>query len=82
MPVGRRNVAVWDERRNTSRVTPPPPDALPNAVRALERFRVDEPALYGWVAAGAARLTHAEHRTRFGVDYTPSSSRRGRGRAG
>lgn len=36
--------AVFDERRNTSRVFPVPPDALPNALRALAAFRRSNPA--------------------------------------
>ncbi len=33
MPLGRKNVAVFDERRNSSRVWPVPPTALPEALR-------------------------------------------------
>ena len=81
MPVGRRNVAVFDERRNSSRVFPVPPHALRDAVRALEQLRRDDVELVSWIEAGAPRLTHDEHRRRFGADWAPSSSRRGRGRA-
>lgn len=78
---GRRNVAVFDERRNTSRVFTVPPDALPDARRALAQLRRDEPALVAWIAAGAPRLTEQEHVERFGEPYQAGTSRRGRGRA-
>jgi len=74
--VGRRNVAVWDERRNTSRTFPVPPDALPNALRALEQLRRDQPALVDWIEAGAPRLTDAEHRRRFGEPWRPPARTR------
>jgi len=80
MPVGRRNVAVWDDRRNTSRVTPPPPHAAADARRALDRLRLDDPELVSWIEAGAPRLTHDEHVRRFGERYAASSSGRQRRR--
>jgi len=39
--------ASFDERRNSSSVKPVPPDALPNALRALERSRDEE--WYQWI---------------------------------
>lgn len=60
---------TFNDRRNTSRVFPVPPDALPAALDELRRFREREPELVEWIEAGAPRLTHAEHRARFGVDY-------------
>jgi hypothetical protein len=65
----------WDERRNSSAVLPVPPDALPNALRALAAFRRDQPALYAWVAAGAPRLSEAEHLARFGEPYRKGCAR-------
>lgn len=59
----------FDERRNTSRTFPVPPEALPNARRALAAFKRDNPELYAWIADGAPRLTEAEHVARFGVPY-------------
>lgn len=79
--VGRRNVAVFDERRNSSRVFGVPPDALPNALRALERLRRDDPELVSWIEAGHPLLTHDEHVRRFGVPWAATSTRRGRGRS-
>jgi hypothetical protein len=73
--VGRKNVAVWDERRNTSRVFPVPPDALPNALAALGRFQASQPSLYQWVTEGAPNLTHDEHFARFGEPYKTSRCR-------
>lgn len=79
--VGRKNVAVWDERRNTSRVIPPPPHAAADARRALERLRYDDPELVSWIEAGHPRLTHDEHVRRFGHPYTASPRARARRRA-
>lgn len=67
--VGRKNVAVWDDHRNTSRVFDVPPEAVDEAAAALARFRRDDPALVAWIEAGAPRLTDAEHRARFGAPY-------------
>jgi hypothetical protein len=61
--------AVFNEKRNTSRVWPVPPDALPNALSSLAAFRRSDPALYAWVAEGAPRLSEAEHVERFGEPY-------------
>jgi phage N-6-adenine-methyltransferase len=49
---------VWDEHRNTSRVWPVPPDALPTALRALKTL---DPALRQWIEEGHPLLTEEEH---------------------
>jgi hypothetical protein len=67
--------SVWDERRNTSRVIPPAPDALPNALRALEGLRRFDPDLVQWIEDGHPTPTEAEHVARFRESY-----KRGRGR--
>lgn len=77
----RRNVAVWDPRRNTSKVHAVPPNAGPEALIALERWRLENPKHAAWIAEGAPRLTRDEHRARFGCDWAPASSPRGRVRA-
>jgi hypothetical protein len=64
-----RQHAGFDERRNSSRVWPVPPNALPDARRALDLFRRDYPELVTWIEEGAPRLTAAEHYARFGEDY-------------
>lgn len=64
-PIPRQSTG-WDERRNTSRVFPVHPDALPQALAALRRI---DPALRAWVEAGAPRLTEAEHLERFGAPF-------------
>ena len=61
--------ARWDERRNTSRVFKPPPDALPNALRSLRALRESHPGLVAWLADGHPTLTEAEHVERFGEPY-------------
>lgn len=65
----------WDERRNSSRVIPPAPDALPNALRALAAFERDYPALHSWISEGAPTLSDAEHLTRFGEPYRATRQR-------
>jgi hypothetical protein len=60
---------VWDEHRNTSRVFPVSPDALPNAVRA---FKTLDPDLRRWIEDGHPTLTDSEHRERFGDSYKRS----------
>lgn len=79
---GRRAIAAgtgagWDDRRNTSRVTMPLPNALPDALGALERLRREQPALVRWVEDGAPRLTEAEHVERFGEPHAGRARRRG-----
>lgn len=69
--------AKWDEGRNTSRVVPVPPDALPNALRELTKWRTENPAHAAWVAAGAPNVTHDQHRERFGEPYGGVKARRG-----
>jgi hypothetical protein len=75
-PIPRVSGPTWDERRNTSRVFPVPPDALPLALAALERFRRFEPAHAEWIADGAPNLSEAEHFARFGVPYRSHRSRK------
>ena len=67
----------FDERRNSSRVFPVLPDALPNALRALAAFRRDAPAHAAWIEEGHPTLTDADHLARFGEPYV--SRRRARG---
>lgn len=70
--------AQFDERRNTSRVFAPSPDALPNALAACAAFRRSYPEHARWISEGAPGLTDAEHVRRFGERH-PSG--RGRTRA-
>lgn len=72
-----RQTPWWDQRRNSSAVIPPAPDALANAQRALRAFRESYPALVAWIEDGHPRLTDAEHVARFGVPYeAPKRSKR------
>ncbi len=64
-----RQGSIWDERRNTSQVRPVPPDALANALKALAKFRREQPAHAAWIIGGYPTLTHAEHVRRFGHPY-------------
>lgn len=66
---------VWDEHRNSSRVFPVPPDALPNAVRACKGI---DPALRRWIEDGHPVLTDGEHYARFGEPYKATRPRRSR----
>ena len=76
IPLGRKNVAVFDEHRNSSRVFPVPPTALPDALDALARFRASQPDLYGWVASGAPLLSHGRHEEIFGEPFKATRSRK------
>ena len=78
IPTRRRNVAVWDERRNTSRGGQVSHEDVRQARNALERLRRDDPELVSWIEAGHPRLTDDEHVRRFGEPYTPTTRRRGR----
>lgn len=73
---GRRNVAVFDDRRNTSRVFRPPPHALAEARDAIARWAASNPAHAAWIAAGAPTMTEAEHASRFGESYRATSRSR------
>jgi hypothetical protein len=64
-----KQASIWDDRRNTSRVRPVPPDAVPNALRALVRLRTDKPKLVRWIEEGYPTMTEAEHVARFGEPY-------------
>jgi hypothetical protein len=76
LPLGRKNVAVFDERRNSSRVWPVPPTALPEAEAALAAFKRSQPDLYEWVASGAKNLTHGQHVATFAEQYHATRSRK------
>ncbi|HEX5370046.1 MAG TPA: hypothetical protein VFY10_11580 [Dehalococcoidia bacterium] len=68
--VGRRNVAIFDERRNSSRVWPVTPDDVDNYQRATARLRREHPNLVAWIEAGAPPIhTDADHRRWFGEPY-------------
>jgi hypothetical protein len=55
----------------------PPPNALPDAIRALASFRRDDPAHAQWILDGFPTLSEAEHLRRFGEPYN-KPRRRGR----
>ena len=76
LPLGRKNVAVFDEHRNSSRVWPVPPTALPEAEEALARFKASQPDLYKWVADGAPLLTHSRHVALFGEPFKATRARK------
>jgi hypothetical protein len=78
--VGRKNVVIWDEHRNTSRVFPVPPGALDAAAAALARFRIDSPAHAEWIESGHPTLSDDEHVSRFGEVYDGARSRTTRAR--
>jgi len=63
----------FNEHRNTSRVFPVPPDALPKALAAL---RTVDPALRRWIEDGHPTLTQAEHVARFGAAYDGRARKR------
>jgi hypothetical protein len=64
-----RQHSPFDERRNTSQVFPVPPNALPDARRALVILRREHPELVRWLLDGHPTLTEAEHVDRFGGPY-------------
>lgn len=66
----------WDERRNSSRVFPVAPDALPKALDALAAMRRNDPALVQWILDGHPSLTEFEHRERFGEPYQATRSKK------
>jgi hypothetical protein len=74
-----RQASVWDERRNSSRVFPVPPDALPNALRALAAFRRAAPEHAAWIDEGFPTLTEREHLERFGEQYQKPKRSKARG---
>ena len=69
MPLHVTTGKNFDPRRNSSARRPPAPDALGNALHALERFRASDPALVRWIEDGHPRLTEDEHVQRFGRPY-------------
>jgi hypothetical protein len=71
-----RQSAVWDERRNSSRVTPPGPAAAADARERLDSFRAQQPQLAAWVEAGAPPIrSDDEHRRWFGEPYAAPARR-------
>lgn len=66
----------FDERRNTSRVFPVPPTALPDALASLAALRRNDPALVRWIEDGHPTLTADEHVARFGGPYIVTRSRK------
>lgn len=61
--------ARFDEHRNTSRVFPVPPDALPAFLAAAARWRAENPAMATWLADGHPHLTETDHLARFGESW-------------
>ena len=76
LPLGRKNVAVFDEHRNSSRVWPVPPTALPEAEDALSSFKKSQPDLYEWIESGAPLLTHSRHEAIFGETFKGTRTRK------
>ena len=76
-PIPRQS-AIWDSRRNTSAVKGPPPGAVTDAIRTLERWRWDNPNHADWIEAGHPTMTEDEHVRRFGVTYQESLKGKGR----
>jgi hypothetical protein len=76
-PIPRQS-PIYDDGRNTSRVRPVPPDALPQALESLRRLRETDPPLVAWIEDGAPRMTHDEYISRFGEPYRASTARKGR----
>lgn len=72
-PIPKQGGYVWDEHRNTSRVFPVPPDALPAALSALRAIPLE---LRLWIKDGHPTLTDAQHRERFGEPYVATRSRK------
>ena len=64
-----KQASVWDDKRNTSRVQPVPPNVYPDAMRALARLRATHQALVQWIEDGYPTMTEAEHYERFGEPY-------------
>lgn len=69
--------ARWDPKRNTSMVQPVPPDALPNALRALAAYRREHPEVYAYIAAGSPAIqTQDDHIRWFGRPYERTPRRK------
>jgi hypothetical protein len=71
-----RQASWWNHSRNTSAVFQPPPNALPDARRALAILRRDHPDLVQWLLNGHPTMTEAEHFERFGVHYDGFAKRK------
>ena len=74
--LGAKGIAVWDERRNSSRVFPVSQEDVENAQTALARFKASQPDLYEWVASGAPNLTEGQHVAMFGEQYRATRSKK------
>ena len=74
--IGAKNIATWDERRNSSRVFPVSPQDVDNARNALHRLRITDPALVEWIEAGHPTLTEAQHVEQFGEPYRAARARK------
>lgn len=74
----RPGVAVFDPRRNTSRVHAVPPGAAAECRRACREWAERNPAHYRWLLDGHPTLTDAEHRARFGEPYQRTVAKRGK----
>lgn len=75
--VGRKNVSVFDERRNTSRVFPVSPEDVERYESAIAKLNRDDPKLIAWLEAGAPPI-HSEddHHRWFGETYAASTRRK------
>jgi hypothetical protein len=61
--------SVWDERRNTSLVIPPPPGAAADALKAVRSYMRRYPRHARWIVDGHPNMTDDEHYARFGMPY-------------
>jgi hypothetical protein len=72
-----RQSAVWDERRNSSQVRQPNPNALRDCLASMASWRENNPEHAQWIADGYPALTEAEHIERFGKPYERAKVKRG-----
>jgi len=61
--------AGFDEHRNTSRVFPPPPGAVADALKSLKAYTKRYPKHARWLLEGHPSLSEDEHWERFGCAY-------------
>ncbi len=61
--------AGFDEHRNTSRVFPPPPGAVTDALKASLAYQKRYPEHARWLLGGHPSMTEDEHFDRFGCYY-------------
>jgi hypothetical protein len=59
----------FDEHRNTSRVFPPPPGAVTDALKASKAYTKRYPKHARWLADGHPTMNEDEHWERFGTVY-------------